>query len=322
MKMISVIVPVYNMKIYLKRCMKTLIMQTQDNYEIILVDDGSTDGSSEICDEYAKENPDLIRVIHKENGGLSSARNAGIEEATGRYIIFPDPDDWVEPDYLKALVELKKKYKTDLVCTGYSIDYDDNRKIIGLNESTVIMDQVKALESLFIPPCMNGFAWNKLYRLDIIKQNKLFFLDNVGTTEDLDFAYRYIKYSRSVVFAPNIASYHYYQRDGAATHSRFSEKMIDSIHTYEKIIGNEKDNIKITNAAKVEICNTSLNLLLAYYTAGENNRNLFNILVSHFRENIRYYMFTKKYNVGRKMQAALAWVSPKMLWYCKKIVRR
>ena len=107
--MISVIVPVYNMKIYLKRCMKTLIMQTQDNYEIILVDDGSTDGSSEICDEYAKENPDLIRVIHKENGGLSSARNAGIEEATGRYIIFPDPDDWVEPDYLKAFVELKKK---------------------------------------------------------------------------------------------------------------------------------------------------------------------------------------------------------------------
>lgn len=322
MPCVSVIVPIFNLKKLLPRCINSLLNQKYHDYEIILVDDGSSDGSGELCDRYENEFPNIVRCIHKNNGGLSSARNAGIISAEGNYVIFPDPDDWVEDNYLSELVKLQELYSADLVCTGYSIDYDDRREIIGYNEPTVIMDNERAQESLFIPPCMNGFAWNKLYRLDVIRQNELCFLDDVGTTEDLDFAYRYLKFSNSVVFAPSIASYHYYQREGAATHSRFSKKMVDSIHTYENIINNETDNVKITNAAKVEICNISLNLLLAYYSAGENNRDLLKVLDRHFRENICYYMFDRKYNVGRKMQAALAWISPKMLWYCKKIIRK
>lgn len=95
--MVSIVVPVYNMEKFLPRCMDTLVSQSSD-YEIILVDDGSTDRSPELCDDYRQRYPSLVRVIHKRNSGLSSARNAGIEAAKGTYVIFPDPDDWVESE--------------------------------------------------------------------------------------------------------------------------------------------------------------------------------------------------------------------------------
>lgn len=99
--MLTLAIPVYNMKQYLSRCMETLLAQTCRDLEILLIDDGSTDGSGEMCDAYAAEHPNFVRVVHKKNGGLSSARNAGIDAAKGEYIIFPDPDDWVEPDYVE-----------------------------------------------------------------------------------------------------------------------------------------------------------------------------------------------------------------------------
>ena len=120
--MVSVAIPVYNMEQYLPRCMETMLAQTCRDFEILLIDDGSTDGSGEMCDAYAAKHPDFIRVVHKANGGLSSARNAGIDAAKGAYIIFPDPDDWVEPDYVEKLLEYRELYDADLVCTGYYVD--------------------------------------------------------------------------------------------------------------------------------------------------------------------------------------------------------
>ena len=115
--MVSIVVPVYNMEKFLPRCMDTLVSQSSD-YEIILVDDGSTDRSPELCDDYRQRYPSLVRVIHKRNSGLSSARNAGIEAAKGTYVIFPDPDDWVEPNYVSKMVEFQNYYQPDLLCVG------------------------------------------------------------------------------------------------------------------------------------------------------------------------------------------------------------
>lgn len=322
MKMISVIVPVYNMKIYLKRCMKTLIMQTQDNYEIILVDDGSTDGSSEICDEYAKETPDLIRVIHKENGGLSSARNAGIKEAKGRYIIFPDPDDWVEPDYLKAFVELKKKYKTDLVCTGYFINYDKKCfPVQGDGELKIFRGQ-RAQEALLLMPGINGFAWNKLYDLKIIRENNLIFEDNVGTTEDLDFTFRYLNYCESMCFDSRIRKYHYYQRKGAATHSGFSIKKLESIYTYEKIIDVVGRQTRLGKVAKEEICNTAMNLLPMYFKSDVKNEQVFKSIHNYISIYFKDYLKSEKYGRNRKIQAVLARYMPKIYGKIKNIISK
>ena len=104
--MISIVVPIYNMEKLLPRCMDTLVTQSLA-YEIILVDDGSTDSSPKICDDYMQMYPAFVRVVHKDNGGLSSARNAGMDVARGKYVIFPDPDDWVELDYVSQMVELQ-----------------------------------------------------------------------------------------------------------------------------------------------------------------------------------------------------------------------
>lgn len=221
--MISIVVPIYNMEKLLPRCMDTLVKQSLA-YEIILVDDGSTDSSPKICDDYMQMYPAFVRVVHKDNGGLSSARNAGMDVARGKYVIFPDPDDWVELDYVSQMVELQNYYQTDLLSVGYYVDTDE--KCVPANEGQKpnCMDGVAAQRALFIPPKMGGFAWNKLYHLDIIRKYNLRFLDNVGTTEDLDFTYRYLIHCDTVCFVPSIRLYHYYQRSGAATHSKFSLK--------------------------------------------------------------------------------------------------
>ena len=105
--MLTLVVPIYNMEKYLARCMDSLLGQSCRDFEIILVDDGSTDSSGTLCDSYAARYPELVRVIHKPNGGPSSARNAGLDAARGEFVTFPDPDDWVEPDYVGSFLRLQ-----------------------------------------------------------------------------------------------------------------------------------------------------------------------------------------------------------------------
>ena len=320
MELISVIVPVYNMELYLRRCMETLVSQTQDNYEILLVDDGSTDESPKICDEYEKEYADIVRVIHKKNGGLSSARNEGIRLAKGRYIIFPDPDDWVEPDYLKTFVELKRTYKTDLVCTGYFVDYDHKCVPVEINGTFEILKGRKAQEALLLTPGINGFAWNKLYDMEIIRENNLFFANDVGTTEDLDFTFRYLSYCESMCFAPQIQTYHYYQRNGAATHSGFSAKKLESIRTYEKMIDATGKETRLGIEAKGEICNTAMNLLPLYFISNNKDEKVFEIINSYVKKYFGDYLKSEKYGMGRKVQAVLARCAPKIYGKLKNII--
>lgn len=308
MNKVSLVVPVYNMEHYLERCMATLLMQTKKEYEIILVDDGSTDSSAEMCDKYAKIYADIVKVVHKQNGGLSSARNAGMKVATGSYVIFPDPDDWTEKNYVEELLKLQEE-KVELVCVGYYIDYDTRQMIANEGQVGYVMSAKEAKKSLLIPPCMNGFAWNKLYNLDIIRKHELEFLDDVGTTEDLDFTFRYLEYCNNVCFAPEVRIYHYYQREGAATHSGFSRRKIDSIRTYEKIIANSQDCPELVQAAKEEICNIAINLLWVYENNSCKDIEAKQLLKKQLRNTLKYYLRSKRYGWGRKVQAMMAYVS-------------
>lgn len=308
--MITVVVPIYNLSELLPRCMTTLLSQS-GSYEIILIDDGSTDKSPAMCDCYATEFQDRVRVIHKENGGLSSARNAGIEAARGKYIIFPDPDDWVEANYISRLAELQEKYQPDLLCVGHYVDYDDYSEAANDGQSLRQMDALQAQRALLVPPCMSGFAWNKLYHLDIIREKCLRFLDDVGTTEDLDFAFRYLQFCEKVVFSPEDRLYHYYQRPGAATHSGFSRKKMDAIHTYEKMIAATKDK-DIIQAAQEEICNTAINLLWIYQNSKSDNRQAKEKIQSYIKTNLKQYCSSKQFGAGRKIQAILACYMPRV----------
>lgn len=320
--MISVVVPVYNLEQLLPRCMNSLLNQTFQDFEIVLVDDGATDGSGSLCDEFAAAHPAIVRCIHKPNGGLSSARNAGMNAAHGDYVIFPDPDDWVEPDYLEQLSILQAQYRADLVCTGHYIDYDTKSILENTNQSLRIISGEEAQAALLIPPRMNGFAWNKLYRLDIIRENNLQFLDDVGTTEDLDFAFRYLRFCDTVCFDPSKRTYHYYQRSGAATRSGFSKKKLQAVHTYEKILRVVEETSPVARAAKEEICNAAINLLVLYLNADVQDTTAYQTIRNYIKQYYSDYLKSEYYGGGRKVQAFLARYTPRLYRIIKNSITR
>lgn len=312
MKLVSVVVSVYNMEAYLDRFMKTILAQSYKNIEIILINDGSQDKSGNMCDEYEKMYPEKVRVFHKKNGGLSSARNKGIEQAKGEYVIFPDPDDWVEPEYIEKAVMLKKEYDVDLVCLGYFVEYDDISIPANSNEKLLCMNKEEAKRALLLSPRIGGFAWNKLYDLDVIRNKELKFLDDVGTTEDLEFAFHYLQNCDNVCFAPEERVYHYYQRKGAATNGKFSEKKVESIRTYEKIIEQAENDFELIRAAENEICNTAINLCWLYKRDGYDNNKLWNAIRKYLRKYIITYLKSENYNIGRKIQALVVYFMPNL----------
>lgn len=168
MKKISVIVPVYKVEEYLERCVSSLCHQTYKNLEIILVDDGSPDNSGKMCDELAKKDA-RIKVIHKKNGGLSDARNEGIEKSTGEYIAFVDSDDWYDPNMLEILYNLCEKNQAEIAeCSYRSIYKDSVLAETTCSGSVMKFTPVQAIESNLDWKYCKPVAWNKLYRRNII----------------------------------------------------------------------------------------------------------------------------------------------------------
>lgn len=310
---ITVVIPVYNMEAYIDKCMATLLNQFYQEYEILLVNDGSTDNSTQICEEYAQKYSDKVRCVHKKNGGLSSARNYGIDHARGQYVVFPDPDDWVEPDYLERLVELRNAYPNALVCTGHIVEYENKASSQIEKKNIQVFSQQKGLLRMIKAPAIGGFAWNKLYDLRIIQDNRLRFLDDVGTKEDLDFVARYVKYVDEIVYAPNYATYHYFQRAGSATWSGYSQKRFDGLRVYEKMIAANPDDSELIREAKSCICSASINLIAIYLKEGIENPYQWEILACNIRNNWKNVFFSSSYSLKRKLAALAARLNPHLV---------
>ncbi len=177
---VSIIMPVYCVEEYVGKAIESIKAQTHTNWEFFCVDDGSPDKSGEICDRYAKEDSRII-VIHKENGGAPSARNAAIDKASGKYMYFLDSDDWAEPTMLEDMVKLAEDNSSQLVVAGYYIDtyYNDTEKY---TQEQFVEPQVFNNQRQFRENAHKLFdrnllytPWNKLYRADYIKENKLYF---------------------------------------------------------------------------------------------------------------------------------------------------
>lgn len=164
-KMVSVIVPIYNVEQFLRKCVDSILAQSYKNLEIILVDDGSPDGCGEICDTYVKLDS-RIKVIHKKNGGLSDARNAGLDAATGDLIAFVDSDDWVEADYIQSLCNNMKKYNSDIsICGFYRVSGENKIKRLCKEEGQeIVFEGREALKKLLLDKDCPNYAWNKLYK--------------------------------------------------------------------------------------------------------------------------------------------------------------
>lgn len=233
--MISVIVPVYNVEKVLHNCIESILKQTYKDFELILVDDGSPDNSGKICDEYMSVDK-RIRVFHKKNGGVSSARNFGIDRAFGKYICFIDSDDYVHKDYLKCLVETKIKYKNiDNVWCGFqTVDGYNQARIIrrvlySENESDILnTEKIMTLHEKWLDasPCC------KLFDRNIIVDNDLKFDEKLTLGEDLIFNYHYLDFTNGNIVIINRVLYNYIQ---ANTDSLSNKYYNDLFSIYRKI---------------------------------------------------------------------------------------
>lgn len=229
MDKISVIVPVYNGAVKLRRCIESILKQTFPSIELILVDDGSTDGSGKICDEYG-ENYKNVKVIHKNNGGVSSARNVGLEYATGSYIGFVDCDDFVESNMFQTMID--EIDDADLVMCGF---YQNGRKNVCIS-CRRIAGKEDAISNIIGNGKFKGYLWNKLFRKSIIEKNNLSFFVQVHMCEDLLFCVQYIDLIKKVCLIPQ-ALYHYEDNgDESISNGAFTYKKMSVIDAYENLL--------------------------------------------------------------------------------------
>lgn len=220
-ELISVIVPVYGVEAYLDECVASIVAQTYDNLEIILVDDGSPDNCPAMCDRWAKKDS-RIRVIHKENGGLSDARNAGLEIATGEYIAFVDSDDWIEPQMYETLYHAMKAENADMVSCNMMIYYSDHKASRGYETYTVGKSE-HFLSLLYDDTIFPVVAWNKLYRRNLWEEIRF----PVGKIcEDAFTTYLLVHRADKIVHIPE-PMYCYRIRQNSIMTSPFSQKRMD-----------------------------------------------------------------------------------------------
>lgn len=168
--MISIVIPVYNSEQYLRQCVDSVLAQTYKNLDVILVDDGSTDSSPAICDEYAARDV-RVRVIHQENGGIGAARNAGIKIAKGTYIGFVDSDDWIDPLMYEYMYEKITRTQSDIAICGYTYEYRNRSEVKQPVPAPAVYQRTEALKMLFENKLVQGLSCDKLFRRTIVAED-------------------------------------------------------------------------------------------------------------------------------------------------------
>lgn len=246
MDKISIIVPIYNVEKYLNDCIESIINQTYKNLEIILVNDGSTDSSLEICEEYAR-NYENIKVINKKNGGVSDARNKGLENATGTYIIFIDSDDYLAPNSCEILYDAIKESNVEFVTANFAFTNNDGtpwkRPMFSdkFKRTYISIDDYK--KSFYL---LNCGIWNKIFKRDFIEKNKLRFEKNLPSEDDIFVTLAFIK-AKNSYYVDDVV-YYYRQREikkGAL--SRSSNCNLDFFKKMNKTYKIVYENFKINN---------------------------------------------------------------------------
>lgn len=255
---LSVIVPVYNVERYIKRCVDSILNQTFEQFELLLIDDGSTDESPSICDSYTYDQ--RVRVIHQTNQGVSVARNNGIDNAVGQYIAFVDSDDFLEPDALSLLLSTMEQNTCDLVCASFQVV--SMTKILCTRKLKREMLSSVQLASL----CYNngfdvivGGVCGKLYRKDIIKKYKMCFPGNISYAEDNIFNIQYYQRINNAVMLDNVIYNYFYNNNSLTT------KITNKIYKDFIYVSKERKNYfqtVVTNFRADDFANRTLSTLL------------------------------------------------------------
>lgn len=247
--MISIIIPVYNVSKYLDKCLQSVVAQTYSNIQIILVNDGSTDNSGEICDKWRKKD-NRIEVIHKKNGGLSNARNVGIERAQGKYLMFVDSDDIISNDLCELLYNLLLENDADLaICNTYHI-FDSNNftfEIANKAEMVYCFNKSEAICNLWYQKSFLPSAWGKLYKKELFEQIR--FTEGI-IFEDIDIMHEIFYLCNKIVYT-DVKAYGYVHHENSITTKKYTQKDNVILDICEKIMKfATSKNVQIQQAAK------------------------------------------------------------------------
>lgn len=296
---ISVIVPVYNVEQYLERCVDSIINQTYTNLEIILVNDGSTDNSGKLCDELAKKD-ERIRVIHKENGGLSDARNRGIDESESDLVGFIDSDDYIDSDMYEVLLKNLNDTDADLsMCALYDV-YNNTPEAQVTNKETWELSSEQAIKMVMEAKILSVTAVNKLYRKSLFSDLKF----EVGKiAEDAFIMIKLLDKCEKIV-ATNEKKYYYVHRENSITTQKFSTKFLNVIEAYE-----QNSNIILEKYPKLkDVAQTRMNWAYFYvldrlllddnYNDKELENKLISYLKNHRKDILNDPLFTKGRKIG------------------------
>lgn len=229
----SVIVPVYNVEEFVEKCARSILNQTEKDLELLLIDDGSTDGSGPLCDRLAAADA-RVRVIHQKNQGLGGARNTGIDEAQGEWLLFVDSDDWLEPDILeKALAAAEKTQAEMAVFPFRTVDMQGRELAVFKDDlpTGVGLTLEETPEMLFISPC----AWNKLYRAGLFRQSGVRYPPRVWY-EDIRTTFKVLPRCKKVVFLDD-TSYNYLQRPGSIMNNLKLDRNREILEAFDDLLG-------------------------------------------------------------------------------------
>lgn len=307
-ELISVIIPVYNVEAYLNRCMESVVKQTYRSLEIILVDDGATDLSGQMCDKWAVKD-DRIKVIHKHNGGLSSARNIGLDIILGKYVMFVDSDDILSENLVSALYEELKENETDLsICDPLHIFDDTTPKFEKLGE-TRVLDPVTAIQEMWYQRSFLASAWGKLYKSELFDDVRF----TVGRFyEDVDIMHEIFWKCKRIAYS-NARLYGYVHRGESITTQKFSKKDLDIFVISDKILKFAFDrDAKLIPAAESYATGVALRIFLNAPNSGYENA------VNQAEQTINRYghKVLKDSNIRIKQKCALI-----MFFYCRPLMK-
>lgn len=298
----SIIVPIYQAEKYLGECLDSIIKQTYKNIEIILIEDGCSDKSGAICDEYAELDKRII-VCHNKNHGVSYSRNYGIKKAKGKYILFIDSDDSIDKYYVENFIDAITSYDCDIVVCGYEkIDIINNNKekclINKYDEifSGLLKDDYYLVEPFLLTP------WGKLYKTETIKENNIFFPEDCNIAEDQIFNYQYLRLVKRYLFINKPIYKYFYRNVSSLTNNRNIKNFFSEIKNLEE----KKVFLKSINLKNRErLLNENSISLIGFYLINKIKYKDFKYYVSLLRRNIDF-----KYSVKDKKK--------KIIMFCLK----
>ena len=316
---VSIVVPVYKVEKYLHQCVTSIISQTYKKYELILVDDGSPDNCPQICDDYAKKYENIIS-LHKPNGGLSDARNYGVQRAKGTHITFVDSDDYIAPEYLSELVKLIVYYHADMSVINREKVFEGKKNKKGYKENIKreCLGGKEALERVLYQKGMDTNAWGILAPLSLVKEIPF----PVGKYhEDERTTYKYYLVCKHVAIS-NRKLYFYLQREESIMHTIFGKASIDELDAADLLVqAIKKECPTLSNAAESKKFSDYCQVLLS-------NPNLQSIDEKSYQRIIKYIMsvrgkiiFNSNTRIKNKMAAFSLLFGPKGLYFVDKIIK-